>query len=68
MLKRLPGGEVHNLVSTTPDTAVVFKPAVVRTPVILTILILLGRLITGLVRTLLVHPIAVGVQPPRSGL
>ncbi|WP_169949158.1 FtsK/SpoIIIE domain-containing protein [Microbispora sp. H11081] len=61
MLKRLPGGEVRNLVSTTPDTAVVFKPAVVQTPAILTILVVLGRLVAGLVRTLLVHPIAVAV-------
>ncbi|GAB3163247.1 hypothetical protein [Microbispora hainanensis] len=61
MLKRLPGGEVHNLVSTTPDTAVVFKPAVVQTPAILTILVFLGRLVAGLVRTLVVHPIAVAV-------
>ncbi|MEU7890243.1 FtsK/SpoIIIE domain-containing protein [Microbispora bryophytorum] len=61
MLKRLPGGEVRNLVSTTPDTAVVFKPAVVQTPAILTILVFLGRLVAGLVRTLLVHPIAVAV-------
>ncbi|MFI7027651.1 FtsK/SpoIIIE domain-containing protein [Microbispora rosea] len=61
MLKRLPGGEVRNLVSTTPDTAVVFKPAVVQTPAILTILVFFGRLVAGLVRTLLVHPIAVAV-------
>ncbi|WP_328855274.1 FtsK/SpoIIIE domain-containing protein [Microbispora hainanensis] len=61
MLKRLPGGEVRNLVSTTPDTAVVFKPAVVQTPAILTILVFLGRLVAGLVRTLIVHPIAVAV-------
>ncbi|GIH62215.1 FtsK/SpoIIIE domain-containing protein [Microbispora siamensis] len=61
MLKRLPGGEVRNLVSTTPDTAVVFKPAVVQTPAILTVLVFLGRLVAGLVRTLLVHPIAVAV-------
>ncbi|MEV7801944.1 FtsK/SpoIIIE domain-containing protein [Microbispora sp. NPDC088329] len=61
MLKRLPGGEVRNLVSTTPDTAVVFKPAVVQTPAILTVLVFLGRLVAGLVRTLVVHPIAVAV-------
>ncbi|NJP27556.1 cell division protein FtsK [Microbispora sp. SCL1-1] len=61
MLKRLPGGEVRNLVSTTPDTAVVFKPAVVQTPALLTILVFLGRLVAGLVRTLLTHPIAVAV-------
>ncbi|WP_169984051.1 FtsK/SpoIIIE domain-containing protein [Microbispora sp. H10836] len=61
MLKRLPGGEVRNLVSTTPDTAVVFKPAVVQTPAILTILVVLGHLVAGLVRTLVVHPIAVAV-------
>lgn len=31
MFKKLPGDEVQRLVSTTPDTAVVFRPAVVRT-------------------------------------
>ncbi|NAS22150.1 cell division protein FtsK [Herbidospora sp. NEAU-GS84] len=61
MLKRFPGGEVHNLVSTTPDTAVVFKPAVIKTPAILTILIFVVRSVVGVIRTLFVHPVAVTV-------
>ena len=40
MFKKLPGDEARNLVSTTPDTAVVFRPAVVNTPAILTLIIL----------------------------
>ncbi|GHE35989.1 hypothetical cell division FtsK/SpoIIIE protein [Streptosporangium violaceochromogenes] len=58
MFKKLPGDEAQRLVSTTPDTAVVFRPAVVTTPAILTILILTGRLIAGLMRTLWRHPVA----------
>ncbi|GGS88006.1 hypothetical cell division FtsK/SpoIIIE protein [Planobispora rosea] len=61
MFKKLPGDEARSLVSTTPDTAVVFRPAVVQTPAIITILIFLGRLIVGLVRTTWRHPVAVGV-------
>jgi S-DNA-T family DNA segregation ATPase FtsK/SpoIIIE len=59
MLRRLPGDEVKGLVSTTPDTAVVFRPAVVRTPAILTLLIFIWRLLSGLVRLLVAHPVAV---------
>lgn len=58
MFKRLPGDEARNLVSTTPDTAVVFRPAVVTTPAILTIVILIGRTLARLVRTVWRHPIA----------
>ncbi|MEU0521737.1 hypothetical protein [Streptosporangium sp. NPDC006007] len=58
MFKKLPGDEAQRLVSTTPDTAVVFRPAVVTTPAILTILILTGRMIAGCVRTLWRHPVA----------
>ncbi|GAA5086037.1 S-DNA-T family DNA segregation ATPase FtsK/SpoIIIE [Thermocatellispora tengchongensis] len=61
MFRKLPGDETRNLVSTTPDTAVVFRPAVVRTPAILTILIFLARLFIGLVRLLWRHPVAVPV-------
>ncbi|MEU4576876.1 FtsK/SpoIIIE domain-containing protein [Nonomuraea sp. NPDC023979] len=61
MFKRLPGDEARNLVSTTPDTAVVFRPAVVTTPAILTIIILAWRLLAGLVRTICRHPIATAV-------
>ncbi|WP_219509288.1 FtsK/SpoIIIE domain-containing protein [Nonomuraea ceibae] len=59
MFKRLPGDEARNLVSTTPDTAVVFRPAVVTTPAILTLIILAGRVLAGLVRMTWRHPIAV---------
>ncbi|MEV0228010.1 FtsK/SpoIIIE domain-containing protein [Nonomuraea sp. NPDC050786] len=61
MFRRLPGDEARNLVSTTPDTAVVFRPAVVKTPAIVTIVILAWRLLAGLVRTIGRHPIAVAV-------
>ena len=42
MFKKLPGDEARTLVSTTPDTAVVFRPAVVKTPAIVTIVIWLS--------------------------
>ncbi|MGI5490969.1 FtsK/SpoIIIE domain-containing protein [Microtetraspora malaysiensis] len=61
MLRKLPGDEARNLVSTTPDTAVVFRPAVVRTPALVTIVIWLSRLVAGLVRLVWRHPIAVTV-------
>ncbi|WP_182881670.1 FtsK/SpoIIIE domain-containing protein [Microbispora sp. H10949] len=61
MFRKLPGDEARNLVSTTPDTAVVFRPAVVRTPAIVTILIWLSRLVAGLVRLVVRHPVAVAV-------
>jgi S-DNA-T family DNA segregation ATPase FtsK/SpoIIIE len=58
MFKRLPGDEARNLVSTTPDTAIVFRPAVVQTPAIITIVIFGWRCLAGLVRLVLVHPVA----------
>jgi len=58
MFKRLPGDEARNLVTTTPDTAVVFRPAVVTTPAILTLIIFAWRLFVGLVRLVWRHPIA----------
>ncbi|MEV0194862.1 FtsK/SpoIIIE domain-containing protein [Nonomuraea sp. NPDC050691] len=61
MFKRLPGDEARNLVTTTPDTAIVFRPAVVTTPAIITIVILAWRLLAGLVRTILRHPIAITI-------
>ncbi len=61
MLRKLPGDEVKGLVSTTPDTAVVIRPAVVSTPVIVTIVLLLARLLVGLVRLVWRHPIALVV-------
>ena len=50
MFKRMPGDEPHRIVSTTPDTAVVFKPAVVQTPAIITLVIFIARFIAGLFR------------------
>ncbi|MFI6888061.1 FtsK/SpoIIIE domain-containing protein [Streptosporangium canum] len=61
MFKKLPGDEAQHLVSTTPDTAVVFRPAVVSTPAIITIVIFVWRLLASLVRLLWRHPIASAV-------
>ncbi|MFJ2028209.1 FtsK/SpoIIIE domain-containing protein [Streptosporangium sp. NPDC087985] len=61
MFKKLPGDEAHHLVSTTPDTAVVFRPAVLRTPAIVTLVIFVWRLLAGLVRLVWRHPIAAAV-------
>ncbi|SFK30865.1 DNA segregation ATPase FtsK/SpoIIIE, S-DNA-T family [Streptosporangium canum] len=61
MFKKLPGDEAHHLVSTTPDTAVVFRPAVLQTPAILTVVIFVWRLLAGAVRLLWRHPIASAV-------
>ena len=44
MFKKLPGQETRDLVSTTPDTAVVFRPAVLRTPAVITLLVWRGIL------------------------
>ncbi|MER6943879.1 FtsK/SpoIIIE domain-containing protein [Nonomuraea sp. NPDC000554] len=61
MFRRLPGDEARNLVSTTPDTAVVFRPAVVKTPAIVTVVIFAWRMLAGLVRLIWRHPIAIVV-------
>ncbi|MEU6741573.1 FtsK/SpoIIIE domain-containing protein [Streptosporangium sandarakinum] len=58
MFRKLPGDEAQRLVSTTPDTAVVFRPAVVRTPAIVTLVIFAARLLAGLVKLLWRHPVA----------
>lgn len=58
MFKKLPGDPASGLVSTTPDTAVVFRPAVVQPPAFITFLIFAVRLVAALVRTLWRHPIA----------
>ncbi|MBN6058341.1 cell division protein FtsK [Nonomuraea sp. RK-328] len=58
MFKRLPGDEARNLVTTTPDTAIVFRPAVVQTPAILTLIIFAWRVLAGCVRLLWRHPVA----------
>ncbi|MGC5015226.1 FtsK/SpoIIIE domain-containing protein [Streptosporangium sp. DT93] len=61
MFKKLPGDEARTLVTTTPDTAVVFRPAVVRTPAILTITIFLWRLLTAITRLIWRHPMALAL-------
>ncbi|MEU8272475.1 hypothetical protein AB0B89_35660 [Sphaerisporangium sp. NPDC049002] len=58
MFKKLPGDEAARLVSTTPDTAVVFRPAVVQTPAILTLIIAAWRMLAGALRLTWRHPIA----------
>ncbi|WP_433540707.1 FtsK/SpoIIIE domain-containing protein [Streptosporangium sandarakinum] len=58
MFKKLPGDQVSGLVTTTPDTAVVFRPAVVRTPAAITIAVFIWRLLASLVRMVCRHPIA----------
>ncbi|MEU7890530.1 hypothetical protein AB0B54_33925 [Microbispora bryophytorum] len=61
MFKKLPGDEAQHLVATNPDTAVVFRPAVLRTPAIVTIVIFTWRLMAGVVRLVWRHPIASAV-------
>ncbi|GAA3685035.1 FtsK/SpoIIIE domain-containing protein [Nonomuraea antimicrobica] len=61
MFKRLPGDEARNLVTTAPDTAVVFQPAVVRTPAIITLVIYLYRFLIALIRTIWRHPVATAI-------
>ncbi|MBB2908766.1 hypothetical protein FHS43_000012 [Streptosporangium becharense] len=61
MFKKLPGDEAQHLVTTTPDTAVVFRPAVLHTPAIITVLIFAWRMLAGLIRVIWRHPIAAAV-------
>ncbi|MEU0566470.1 FtsK/SpoIIIE domain-containing protein [Nonomuraea sp. NPDC005983] len=61
MFKRMPGDEPHRIVSTTPDTAVVFKPAVVQTPAFITFVIYGWRFASALILTIWRHPVAVAV-------
>ncbi|NRQ36290.1 cell division protein FtsK [Nonomuraea sp. NN258] len=61
MFKRLPGDEASKIVTTTPDTAVVFKPAVLKTPAIFTLIIFACRFLAGFVRTTWRHPVATAV-------
>ncbi|MFI6811939.1 FtsK/SpoIIIE domain-containing protein [Nonomuraea sp. NPDC050328] len=58
MFRKLPGDETRNLVSTTPETAVVFRPAIIRTPAAVTLVIWAWRTLIALIRTLYRHPIA----------
>ncbi|MFI6534763.1 FtsK/SpoIIIE domain-containing protein [Nonomuraea sp. NPDC050547] len=59
MFKKMPGEEPHRIVSTTPDTAVVFQPAVVKTPAIITFVIFGWRAVSSLARTAFRHPAVV---------
>ncbi|GAA3016526.1 FtsK/SpoIIIE domain-containing protein [Streptosporangium longisporum] len=68
MLRRLPGSEEVGLVSTTPETAVVFAPTVVRTPAIVTLLIMLWRLVVGVVHLVVRHPVACSLVALVSGM
>ncbi|MCC5581565.1 cell division protein FtsK [Microtetraspora sp. AC03309] len=68
MLRKLPGTEVQNVVSTTPDTAIVFAPTVVKTPAIVVLVVWLWRLLAGLVKTVVRHPVACGLVGSVSGL
>ncbi|MFB9889075.1 cell division protein FtsK, partial [Planobispora takensis] len=69
MFRKLPGDPSRDLVSTTPDTAVVFRPSVVQVPAIVTIVIALWRFGVGTVRTIYRHPIAclVAIVPVVAG-
>ncbi|WP_283139824.1 FtsK/SpoIIIE domain-containing protein [Rhizohabitans arisaemae] len=60
MLRKLPGDYTKDLVSTTP-TSVVFQPTVVKTPRWLTVLSLVWRACSGLVGSMLAHPIVWGL-------
>lgn len=59
MFKKMPGEEPHRIVSTTPDTAVVFRPAVLKTPAIVTLVIFGWRAVASLVCSVWRHPVAV---------
>ncbi|WP_245657712.1 FtsK/SpoIIIE domain-containing protein [Herbidospora mongoliensis] len=61
ILRKLPGQEIVGVVSTRPDTTVVFAPTVVRTPAIVTVVVWLWRLLAGSVRLLWRHPVACAV-------
>jgi S-DNA-T family DNA segregation ATPase FtsK/SpoIIIE len=57
MLRKLPGDYTRDIVSTVPNS-VVFRPVVVNTPAIFTIVSILFRAMVGLVRMVWRHPIA----------
>ncbi|WP_214109731.1 FtsK/SpoIIIE domain-containing protein [Acrocarpospora catenulata] len=61
MFRKLPGDEARNLVTTTPDTAIVFRPAVVKTPALLTLAIWIWRLLASVIRIVWRHPILAGL-------
>ena len=57
MLRKLPGDYTRDIVSTVPNS-LVFRPTVVNTPAIFTILAIMFRAVVGLVRMLWRHPLA----------
>ncbi|MGW4795409.1 FtsK/SpoIIIE domain-containing protein [Nonomuraea sp. NPDC004297] len=58
MLRKLPGDQVENVVSTRPDTTIHYRPVVVRTPGIVFLFGHLVKLVGGLVRMVWRHPVA----------
>ncbi|MFI6174898.1 FtsK/SpoIIIE domain-containing protein [Nonomuraea sp. NPDC051191] len=58
MLRKLPGDQVENVVSTRPDTSIHYRPVVVRTPGIVFLIGHLSKVITSLVRLVWRHPVA----------
>jgi DNA segregation ATPase FtsK/SpoIIIE, S-DNA-T family len=58
VLRKLPGDQVENIVSTRPDTQIHYRPVVVRTPGIVSLVGLLAKLVAALVRTVWRHPVA----------
>ncbi|GAA4532901.1 FtsK/SpoIIIE domain-containing protein [Nonomuraea ferruginea] len=59
MLRRTHGEVAGDLVTTNPGAPVMFRPTVVQTPAIITLCVLAWRFVSGLVRLLYRHPIAV---------
>ncbi|MGW4637058.1 FtsK/SpoIIIE domain-containing protein [Sphaerisporangium sp. NPDC004334] len=57
MLRKLPGDYTREIVSTVPN-ALVFRPTVVNTPAIVTLVAIVSRAMAGLVRIVWRHPIA----------
>lgn len=59
---------MEGVVTTTPDTTIVFRPTVVKTPAIVTLAIWGYRLVAGVVRMVIRHPIAVTVTGGAAAL
>ncbi|MET8160395.1 FtsK/SpoIIIE domain-containing protein [Sphaerisporangium sp. NPDC005289] len=57
MLRKLPGDYTRDIVSTVPNS-VVFRPVVLKTPAIFTIVSIVFRAVAGLVRIVWRHPVA----------
>src|SRR3954452_17238515 len=68
MLRKLPGREIDGVVSTRIDGSVVFQPTVLRTPAIVVILIWAWRLLAGVVKTVVRHPVGCGLLGGAAGL